>query len=47
MWIWIIIGGIAVVLFLWGIMAGTHREDDYDAQIQAIEEWNKEHGKEK
>ena len=46
MWIWIIIVVIVVILFLWGIMAGTHKEDDYDAQIQALEEWTNKHRKE-
>ena len=48
MWIWIGIVGIIFLIFIWGVVAGTRKDDgDYEAQLHAIEEWNKEHKKEK
>ena len=39
---WAIIGFLAfafIVMFLWGMLAGGRREDDYEDQMRAIAEW--------
>lgn len=44
MWIWIGIVGMIFLIFIWGIVAGAREDDiDYESQLRAIEEWNKEH----
>ena len=46
MWFWIEIVGVIFLIFIWGIIAGAREDEiDYEAQLHAIEEWNKEHGK--
>lgn len=48
MWFWIEIVGMISLIFIWGIIAGAREDErDYESQLHAIEEWNKEHGKEK
>lgn len=42
MWIWILIFGLVCMIFIWGILAGTHRDDTEDeAQIEAIKQWKR------
>lgn len=43
MWLWICIIGLISLIFIWGIVAGTRREDDYEDQMRAIDEWIKRH----
>ena len=46
MWIWIIIVGMIFMLFLWAIVAGARKEDNYEAQMRSLEEWTNRHRKE-
>lgn len=48
MWWTIVIVLVVFVVFLWAIIAGTHKEDnerDYEDQQIAIEEWRVKHNK--
>lgn len=45
---WWFIGGalVIIILLLWGLMAGTREEDNYEDQMQAIKDWeNKRNNK--
>lgn len=41
MWIWIAIVGLIFLIFIWGVLAGTRREDD-EYQLDAIKKWRDE-----
>lgn len=37
---------IIIMLFLWAIVAGARKEDDYEAQMHSLEEWTNRHREE-
>ena len=41
MLIWILGICIIIMLFLWAIVAGTRKEDNYEEQMYAIEQWER------